>query len=229
VNDSVYKNLEFVEASTYEEPAEINVKTLGSLGAAPDRDVYLYLETLNMPAHTTSEAERRRRGAAEAEIQQRFEAISKELPEPQQDARTHGFSFDVPEIEGAPEWFLPLPEDIEKLEPMYRIHVWHDTGETVTEENGSVRKLLRAQTSFGYVVRHDGPLYGWEPTLTGPGLVEIAPKFYRLSVPVEGTATVTTRIVAHDRPRGGLLSGCYKWLLAALALLAAAIRKLLKR
>jgi hypothetical protein len=226
VNDSVYRNLNFIEASEFEQDADISVVTLGSLGAAPDRDVYLYLEALNMPTQTTPRDEGARREEAEAAIRERERVISKEPPRKPPD----GFDVRIPQIVGTPEWLVPPPEDLERLEPMFRVHVWHETGETVTEEDGSVRRVLRAQTSFGYVVKHDGPLYGWEPKLTGPGLVEIAPRFYRLSVPVESTATVTSQITAHEKPQRGFdLRTCLMWLLGLLAVVLPFLRKRLKK
>jgi hypothetical protein len=108
---------------------------------------------------------------------------------------------------------VPTYEDMEAEWPIYRVHVWNDTGETVTEEDGSTRKLLRAQTSYGYLVNHSGELYGWDHQLTGAGLQEIAPHFYRLAVPTEGTAKLKTSIVAHEKPRASSGGGCLGFLL----------------
>jgi hypothetical protein len=233
INDSLYANFDVVPASTFERDAEISVKTLGQLGAAPDRDVYLWVETLNMPTTTTPDEERRRRAEVEGDIAKRREAVSKEIPpgSPPEDGEGGGGDGPIDHVprkgEGTPEWLQPMPEDVKRLEPSYRVHVWHDTGDTVTEENGSVRKVLKAQTSFGYLVEHSGPLYGWAPQLTGPGLTELAPNFYRLRIPAESTADVHTKIVAHEKPPKK--GGCIPAILAFLAALIAFIRKLLKK
>lgn len=206
VNDSVYTNMEVIGASAFERDAEISVKTLGSLGGT-HRDVYVYVETLNMPKNTTTKDEAARRERAQALRSERLQYISKELPPVQSDlaGRTHV------EMQGTPEWIVPTNEDVEAEWPIYRVHVWNDTGETVTEDDGTTRKLLRAQTSFGYLVNHSGDLYGWDHQLSGAGLQEIAPHFYRLSVPNEGTATIKTSIVALEKPRSK--GGCLGFLL----------------
>ena len=51
LNDSVYRNMTFALASKYTKEAEINIKGLSTTAAiGPKRDVYLYVQTLNMPA-----------------------------------------------------------------------------------------------------------------------------------------------------------------------------------
>jgi hypothetical protein len=213
VNDSVYRNMDFTAtASEFEREAEVSVKTLGSLGGT-HRDVYLYVETLNMPRATTPAEERARRAEVERLRRQKLDAISKELPD---DGRTH--------VGGTPEWLVPTLEDLEAEQPMYRVHVWHDTGETVTEEDGTTLKVLKPQTSFGYALTHDGALYGWNHELTADDLEEIAPSFYRLKVPNEGVATVSTKIEAHEKPTPG---GCLGALVELVWRVVRAIRKLL--
>jgi hypothetical protein len=225
VNDSVYKNMEVVPASTFEREADISVKTLGSLGSATHRDVYLYVETLNMPANTTPGQEAARRKQAEEQRAERLRAISRELPP----APGPEIAIEGPgESQGTFEWFVPTMEDIEAEWPMYRVHVWNDTGDTVTEEDGTVRKVLRPQTSFGYMVDHQGDLYGWDHALSGANLQQVAPNFYRLHVPNEGVATVKTTIVGHEKPRPKGWRACLLWLLALLAAIVAFFRKLFK-
>ncbi|HEX7680119.1 MAG TPA: hypothetical protein VF713_18455 [Thermoanaerobaculia bacterium] len=79
--------------------------------------------------------------------------------------------------------------------PTYLVHVYHDTGKVITS-GGKVRPILRYQTSFGYTVTHTGELEGWRHRIEGPGLVELAPGWYKIPVPNQGSATVTTTIEA---------------------------------
>ena len=92
----------------------------------------------------------------------------------------------------------PPPPWQRETRPVYLVHVWHVTGQTFTDHNGATRKVLEPQTSFGYYLEHEGALFGWNHKLTGPGLVEIAPNFYKISIPDNGTATVTTQIEARE-------------------------------
>ena len=49
-NDSTARNMDFVNASKFEREADVSVVGLPNMPASPNRDVYLYLETANMPA-----------------------------------------------------------------------------------------------------------------------------------------------------------------------------------
>ena len=89
------------------------------------------------------------------------------------------------------------------LPATYRVHVYHDTGRTITT-GGIVRPILRYQTSFGYDVTHEGELEGWRHRIDGPGLVELAPGWYKIPVPNQGSTTVTTTIEAIEPRRWSL-------------------------
>ena len=49
--------------------------------------------------------------------------------------------------------------------------------------------------------RHDGTLTGWRHAFEGANVTAIAPNYYKVSVPVNGTATVTTTVSACELPR----------------------------
>lgn len=53
VRDSAARNMDFVNASTFERSAEINIAGLTATGPAAGRDVYLSLEIRNMPSFPT--------------------------------------------------------------------------------------------------------------------------------------------------------------------------------
>jgi opacity protein-like surface antigen len=83
--------------------------------------------------------------------------------------------------------------------PTYKVHVYHDTGRALTLD-GVTRPVLGYQTSFGYTVTHQGGLQGWRSSLDGAGLVELAPDWYRISVPDGGQVPLTTTIEAVEPP-----------------------------
>jgi hypothetical protein len=104
---------------------------------------------------------------------------------------------------------------------VYIVHAWHTTGETETGSDGVTRDVVEPQTSYGLYVEHSGPLFGWDHKLTGPGLVEIAPDFYRVSVPNNGSVAVTTSIESLEVPNdfGSLLAWLWALLKALLRLI----------
>jgi hypothetical protein len=77
--------------------------------------------------------------------------------------------------------------------PSYRVFAYHDTGNW-TVVDGLNYSILRPQGSFGYYIETDEDIARWNSTLQGAQ--EIAPNFYKLAVPNNGTATVKTIIEA---------------------------------
>lgn len=187
---SVYRNMDFVEASTFRRDAEISVVGLAPLAAAPRRDVYLAVETRNMPARVDpspqdgQSPQDRRKPSAGARLDLAATAPGG-LPRPPKGGYTREF--------------------LDRAMPVYRVHAYHDTGDTIVVD-GRRRPVLRSQSAFGYYVHHQGPLEGWQHRLDGAE--RIAPDFYRLGVPHGGTATVRTTIEAVETsgPRG-----CSAW------------------
>jgi hypothetical protein len=180
---SVYRNMQFVGASTFRRDAEISVVGLAPQATPqPRRDVYLYVQTTNMPAR-----------------------VGGPRPAPS------GFGGKTVDIHGRPpSGGQPIQiQPLEKTEyaalrdsvPTYQVHAFHETGRTVTVNGRTIREL-EPQTSFGYFVDHQGRLEGWRHQLIGAQ--QIAPNYYRIAVPENGTATVTTVIEAIEMGRWSL-------------------------
>ncbi|WP_157622800.1 hypothetical protein [Solimonas soli] len=226
---SVYRNMDFVEASTFEREAEISVAGIAP-GGEPQRDVYLYVQKLQMPksvkepqaplalvdykkvdeilqhggdgegeggesGHGNSNLSsdggpRQPLGVAHVASDKAPGAVASPTePKP-------GRS-DTPSDETRPH--PPLDGNFEVLNqqfPTYVVHAFRDSGKTVTI-GGQVRHVLVPQSSFGYYVHHDGALTGWDTTLQNA--TEIAPNYYKLSVPEGGSKNVVTRIVAREK------------------------------
>ena len=186
---SVYRNMDFVTASTFERRADVSVAGLKALNpGSPRRDVYLHLQTFQMPSDVKAPPRRSTMFdlAKVEEILQRHgndaRRVTKQAVEKPPKGPSAGVDF----------------ETLDQVYPTYLVHAFHDTGETVVVDGGP-RRVLRPQTSFGYYVNHDGPLAGWEAYLEGAE--RIAADYYRIAVPEGGTETITTRIVARDRDR----------------------------
>jgi hypothetical protein len=187
VNSSVYRNMAFAATmSQFRRVAEISVVGLTPIaGGGTHRDVYLGVETVNMPPRVTGGG---RNGVSVPES-----LISR--------LRLGELARDPAAL-----WARLLtlirageltPAEIEEVLPTYRVHAYHDTGQRFTRK-GKEYIVLEPQSSFGYYVDHAGSLTGWSHSLQGAGLQEIAPNFYRLRVPNNGVAHVTTTIDAHE-------------------------------
>jgi hypothetical protein len=191
VNNSVYRNMNFVSASKFSQEAEIALRLPGATSATP-RDVFLYEKTFNMPAFIPP----KERDDGDDDVVVGRQGIA----EMASFAAARGKQVGV--------------EQIARYAPTYTVQVYHDTGRSTSLFDGTERRVLRAQTSFGYFVQHEGALYGWNHSIDGAE--PIGTNWYRLSVPENGAKTVRTTIEADETP------GC----LAALIIL---VRALLRR
>jgi hypothetical protein len=94
--------------------------------------------------------------------------------------------------------------------PTYIVHSYYDTGKTVTTK-GVVHPLYQPLTSFGYFIQHKGLYFGWQPSLQGA--TEVAPHFYKVTIPNDGVVKVNTTINAID------LTTWWIWLIVILIVL----------
>lgn len=178
LNNSAHRNMDIVNASRFERVAEISVIGLAPINLVRPRDVFLYLETHNMPPKVEEEPDddgpqniptlRGRRG--------QFAASAVAGPIRDDDTQ------------------LPDPTDIAPRIPTYRVHGYHDTGRRITRLDGTSHLIVEPQTSFGYFVLHEGELVGWAARLQGAD--RIADAVYLIRVPNNGTAQVNTVIQA---------------------------------
>ncbi len=89
------------------------------------------------------------------------------------------------------------PIDLLEQKPTIRYHVFHETGIDITTEDGRTLQVVRPGTAFGFHVEHEGPVKGWQDEIQGA--TRVTDRFYRLDVPEEGTAQITTVIEAVER------------------------------
>jgi len=170
LRNSIRRNMWLAPASTFAREAEISIVGLQPISPVP-RDVYLYLETINMPEQVPLESPP---GAPPGvnDLGGRFFGIA---------------NFSVQRRNTI--------EDLIKFVPTYRVHVYHDTGRRRNVKNGS-RRILTPQSSFGYFLDHQGALEGWDARLQGA--IRIAETFYLLRVDNNGTKKVNTVVQARE-------------------------------
>lgn len=188
IHFSARRNMDFVGASRFVRDAVIDTRGLPA-NADPDRDVYLYLERRNMPG---------------------FPAFSWNPGQRLYSARKEVSRVNLKEDENPR---ADLPNDFDRLAadaPTYVVHAYQDTGKTVRIAETD-HPIFQPLSSFGYFVRHDGPLFGWSPALKGAE--QVAPNLYKLAIARDGVATVTTQIDAID------LTTWWIWLIILLLIL----------
>jgi hypothetical protein len=180
-NSSIRRNMDFVSASTFTRKAQISIKGLTPF--SPDgRDVYLYVETLNMPAKIKPGGDGGT-GNPTTPAGRTGNPNGPLTPQQLQELAARGEITD---------------QAMDASLPTYRVHVFSDSGTTITV-GGTKHPLLVPQGGFGFRVIHAGDLIGWTHQIFGDGftLQEIAPNFYRIKkVPNGGAVNVVTTITA---------------------------------
>jgi hypothetical protein len=178
---SVFRNMDSVQASVFERKATISVKGLPAVAGQAAQEVYLFLQSLNMPEVIEG-------GSSPGDPKPPQREGGGAPPPPPAGAVTHVPTAPTPEVEP---------------EPMQLVHCYHWTGDVRPDG----KHVLRPQTSFGVIPSHDGELHGWDSEIVAEGgaqLEEIHPNFYRVrdGIPVDGSIEITQRIVAWEQPRG---------------------------
>jgi hypothetical protein len=173
---AIYRNMAFGTLSTLSQPARISLKGLqAATGTATDRDVYLYVQTKNMPAHgrtpmmlSESELEEARREATHV-----------------QPGRA----------------LLTGDQLLSQAYPTYRVFAYYDSGRTVRVK-GREQKVLVPMTPFGFYLSHKGTFYGFTHSLEflDAKATRVGPNFYRVHVANEGEFHVRTTITAEESP-----------------------------
>jgi hypothetical protein len=200
---SVVRNMDFILNSKVTRSAEISVVGLKPISKGW-RDVYLAVETLNMPeranvdlgvfgpvlaSNLTQTVDRDRRNplgtgdkvaAARAIIEKNYNREKQNKPE-----QRLAVMLDALRQVGA------TTKDLDVIFPTYRVHVYYDTGDT-WKVDGVTYPLLALLPSFGYYGYHEGRLSGFNHQLRGA--TRVARNFYVLRVPNNGTAKITNVI-----------------------------------
>jgi hypothetical protein len=214
-NAAARQNMSFAALSTLDRDATISIKGLQKVtGQALDRDLYIYVQTTNMPGAGNTPYFL---PAKKMDLARRYAEAPPPLPQqpPRQDNDLSKLraANDVPKDGSVflkDERLVPvLSPDQAMMDawPTYRVHVYYDTGKKQVI-GGTPQPVLAPLVPFGLFLSHDGPLYGFTHALRGLGgvtLEEIAPSFYKVHVKNEGSIRVAATITAVERPGAG---GC---------------------
>jgi hypothetical protein len=220
-NQSAYRNMDFDNASTFRREGEVSVRGLDPYPGSDQRDVYLWVETNNLESQDVPGLQMARELVPGEDTIYVSESDTVTIVSPDT-VRFDSLRFGGPAIVVRPgsdtvrvpplssgerggalrtAWRGGLLEqsEIDELMPTFRVHAYHATGDSAIVR-GRIVPVLRAQTSFGYWLDHEGELKGWDYGLEGAQLVRLAPYFYRIAVPNESFATIVTKVQAIEPP-----------------------------
>ena len=167
---SAFRNTDFVSASNFTAPAEVSVAGLGGPHGG-SRDVYLFVEALNMPKVVTTD------------WKSRFNRLVGEPGKRTVDVAQKTVST------------LPLSQIVQTV-PIYIVRAYYDTGFKLRMSDGKQHTVLQPETSFGYFVIPHNDVAGWIHSLKGA--TPVGPNWYHLSVPNDGAAQIITSITPLD-------------------------------
>ncbi|HYP99077.1 MAG TPA: MYXO-CTERM sorting domain-containing protein [Polyangiaceae bacterium] len=192
LNDSVYRNMDFVNASYFERDAEISIKGLKPLKDSKGlRDVYLFVKTSNMPKETREPLDEKKLMAALDQANARLVPLPPpgrlRAGQPQVAPKTPITSSKTPHEALVSAW------------PTYEVHVFYDTG----EKRGLGKELmtrLQPGMPFGFYAYHRGSLQGWLHEMVGLNaqLQQVAPNFFKVVIPDNGSIKLTNRLEARE-------------------------------
>jgi hypothetical protein len=172
--DSAWRNMIFGTTSKFEHDAEIS---LAGLPPEPTpRDVYIYIQTHNMPAKMDPQRQYNSEPNIEVAMKQ------------------------DPNLRYKLEGMNAAERRIVMGGPVYEARGYRDTG-----KGKPGWQLLEPMVPFGYMIQHNGVLYGWNTELVGVGttVTTIIPNvLYKISVIPGGKATIKTKIEAREGPGG---------------------------
>lgn len=198
LNDSVYRNMDFVNTSYFERDAEISIKGLPPLkDSKGQRDVYLYVKTSNMPKETKGPLDEKKLMAALDQANARLVPLPP--PPPRGDLRAAQPQV-VPKAQERLITSSKTPhEALASAWPTYEVHVFYDTGEKRGFGN-DVLGRLQPGMPFGFYAYHHGSLEGWLHEMVGLNaqLQQVAPNFYKVVIPDNGSIKLTNRLEARE-------------------------------
>jgi len=218
LNDSALRNMDFEKASTFSRTAEIRT-------AKGARDVFLFVDMRNMPAHGAADilssilekaqqADGRTALAGSVSLDAMslapWRATSAFLKEPDSLASAVAATPSNDVLLGKVLTVLAsgnVPklsyEEFASILPTYAVHAYNDTGRRIVID-GVTHIAMEQQTSFGHFIWHVGPLFGWDINLSGIERLKAyggnAPSAFKVHVADGGSATIGHSITAAETP-----------------------------
>jgi hypothetical protein len=197
LHDSARRNLRFVHLSKFEDKARISIEGLAPLAGTTHRDVYIYVKTHNMPGTTTNKN-------PPPDLKTVLNPPSRPPKKGEKGTNAAGQPGAAPTSE------VPFFEQVSSALPTYEVHVYHTTGKEWTVGGKRVVEI-EPQVPYGYVALHETTPDGWKHSIEALGgvpLEEVAPNFYHVKVPNNGSILLNTKIATCERRFFGLFRCC---------------------
>jgi hypothetical protein len=198
---SAFRNMHQNTASLTREVATIDTKGLKKVKGQKYHDIYLYVETQNMPYRVDTGYSPRTYNTA-MQIYNRYNNCG--VDNPSILSYAGNYIDGEGECPGGFDPNIPAPSDeyFTKTMPTFTVHAYADTGDKFTR-NGRTVPVLTQLTSFGQYFTHDstaeGPVFGWDASLepvNGTTFQKVGPNTYRIRVPNDGAGQVVTHVEA---------------------------------
>lgn len=217
VNDSVYRNMDFVKTSVFNRQVEISLEGLPKPRFAlpgVTKDVFVFVNAHNMPKSTpagqlhpvldlkqtfkTGEAIAQPHlvGLAEQRSKLLGQAITARPIATPLRARGDG-DPGVPPA-GQPKFPADPTTINEVLDHVssIRYSLFYGTGRRI-RIGGQVRPVLQRMTSFGYIIQQSAPVAGWDHALGGV-FRKVGPNVYKVGVPPGRTKAILTKVQGYE-------------------------------
>ncbi|MGZ3429492.1 MAG: hypothetical protein ACXVCV_22735, partial [Polyangia bacterium] len=186
---SAFRNMHQATASLRRETATIDTRGLKKIANQGWHDVYLYVETHNMPYRVDA-------GYAPPTYNRAMQIYNR---------ANYCGSDNYIAGNGCQPGFdpsVPAPSEtfFSKTMPTFVVHAYGDTGDKYTV-NGKTVPVLTQLTSFGQFISHDaateGNVFGWDAGLepvAGTTFQKVGVDTYRIRIPNDGAGQVVTRV-----------------------------------
>jgi hypothetical protein len=225
INQSVATNMDFAVSSKFTKDAVIDLRRL-SPATGPVQDVYLYLQTVNMPADVA--------GAAtpvpppgkpvDADVKAALSKLSFGSDRPPVDPRTLPVADRRTLLQNAVwnhQTALEVGGHTYPLEqlgmPTYRVYVYATNGKTI-QDGAQKLEVVEPLQGFGYYVSHGGPLTGWTASLAAEHAIPLGNNVYKIAR-VSSPVTTTTTVEALETSQVAPPKGTQWWLLVLIAVI----------
>jgi hypothetical protein len=222
-NAAAYRNMDFVQLSTFSRDAKISVKGLEKLlKDKKQRELYLVVQKRNMPAHGSEPLTLPGKTLADLK---RFVQHPSPSPYHPQDKRSAELlkatsarlsatlfgdkNMDSKQFAKAIE-ALPFEyssasshELLASTFPTYMMHVYYDTGRT-TQRGEKAYPIYAPLVPFGYFLEHEGEFFGFNEETLGlesTELKSLGDNLFKLSLKNEAATWIQTKIIAEEKKR----------------------------
>jgi hypothetical protein len=210
--------MDFETSSLLAREATISIAGLEPIAGQTRRNVYISVQTANMPSELKEAAELPRDAMARARVADASALVGANPRDAgAYDAGRHDNAaddndagVDNPDGGQAPAPHQTSFERIASVWPTYQVHAYYEVSRG-QDENGVEHVRLADSVPFGYFVDHEGKLWGWDHAISGldgAELERIAPDYYHVKIPNDGSIDIMTWVLAKESKGQTVADSC---------------------